>query len=57
MTDRRCTNFDDKRRGKGKPSRKQTLGQRLMKFAGTAKGLPADTARNHDHYIDRTARR
>ena len=28
-----------------------TLGQRLMKFAGTAKGLPKDMARNHDHYL------
>ena len=28
-----------------------TLGQRLMKFAGTAKGLPSDLARNHDHYL------
>jgi hypothetical protein len=29
----------------------QTLGQRLMKFAGIAKGLPSDMARNHDHYL------
>ena len=29
----------------------QTLGQRLMKFAGKATGLPADAARNHDHYL------
>ena len=29
----------------------QTLGQRLIKFAGTAKGLPSDMARNHDHYL------
>lgn len=29
----------------------RTLGERLMKFAGTAKGLPADMARNHDHYL------
>ena len=28
-----------------------TLGQRLMKHAGTAKGLPSDLARNHDHYL------
>ena len=26
-----------------------TLGQRLLKHAGTAKGLPSDLARNHDH--------
>jgi hypothetical protein len=29
----------------------ETLGQRLMKFAGTAQGLPADMAANHDHYL------
>jgi hypothetical protein len=28
-----------------------TLGQRLMEFAGVLKGLPADLARNHDHYL------
>ncbi len=28
-----------------------TLGQRLMRFAGTAKGLPSDMACNHDHYL------
>jgi hypothetical protein len=27
------------------------LAQRLLKFAGTIKGLPSDFARNHDHYI------
>jgi len=29
----------------------QTLGQRLMKFAGRAVGLPEDAAANHDHYL------
>jgi hypothetical protein len=29
----------------------ETLGQRLMRFVGTAKGLPSDMARNHDHYL------
>ena len=34
------------------PSNQQeTLGQRLMKLAGKAKGLPPDAARNHDHYL------
>ena len=33
----------------GEPA--QTLGQRLMKFAGKAKDLPRDAARNHDHYL------
>jgi hypothetical protein len=28
-----------------------SLGQRLMKYAGKAEGLPVDLARNHDHYI------
>ena len=28
-----------------------TVGQRLMKFAGTIEGLPADFALNHDHYL------
>lgn len=37
-----------KRRHKGAA---RLLGRRLLKFAGTAKGLPRDMARNHDHYI------
>lgn len=28
-----------------------TVGDMLMKFAGKAKGLPPDLARNHDHYL------
>ncbi|MDY0165461.1 MAG: hypothetical protein RBS80_02900 [Thermoguttaceae bacterium] len=35
----------------------QTLGQRLMKYAGRAVGLPEDAARNHDHYLYGTPRR
>jgi hypothetical protein len=27
------------------------LGERLMKFAGRAQGLPSDMADNHDHYL------
>jgi hypothetical protein len=27
------------------------LGQRLKRFSGSAKGLPAHMARNHDHYL------
>jgi len=27
-----------------------TLGEKLMKFAGKAVGLPPDAARNHDHF-------
>jgi hypothetical protein len=34
-----------------------TLGQRLMKFAGTIEGLPSDMAENHDHYIHGTPRK
>jgi hypothetical protein len=29
----------------------KTLGEKLMKFAGKAVGLPPDAARNHDHYL------
>jgi hypothetical protein len=28
----------------------ETLGQRLIKLAGIAQGLPTDMAKNHDHY-------
>jgi hypothetical protein len=28
-----------------------TLGQKLMRHAGKAVGLPADLAENHDHYL------
>lgn len=34
-----------------------TLGQRMMKLAGIAKGLPEDMAEEHDHYIHGTSRR
>lgn len=30
---------------------KTTLRDRLLKLAGTVDDLPADMARNHDHYI------
>ena len=30
---------------------KSTLGKRLLKFAGKARGLPGDLAENHDHYL------
>ena len=29
----------------------QTLGQKLMKYAGKAVELPPDAASNHDHYL------
>ncbi len=29
----------------------QTLGQKLLRHAGKAVGLPPDLARNHDHYL------
>jgi hypothetical protein len=32
-------------------SRGSNLGQRLKRFSGSAKGLPQDMARNHDHYL------
>jgi hypothetical protein len=43
--------------GKGGNGKPKTLGRRLMKFAGSAKGLPRDLARNHDHYIHGTPRK
>jgi len=36
------------------PADADSLGRRLMKHAGAVKGLPADLARNHDHYIHGT---
>jgi hypothetical protein len=29
----------------------ETLGQKLLRHAGKAVGLPADLAENHDHYL------
>ncbi len=31
--------------------RRSTLGQMLLRHAGTAKGLPPDASRNLDHYL------
>jgi hypothetical protein len=36
------------------PPSLRTVGQRLMKHAGVAKGLPSDLARKHDHYLHGT---
>ena len=33
-----------------------TLGQKLLQYAGQACELPADAARNHDHYLYGTPR-
>mgnify|MGYP001160720452 CR=1 FL=1 len=33
------------------PDAKATLRDRLLKLAGSVDDLPADMARNHDHYI------
>ena len=35
----------------------QTLGQKLMKYAGRAVGLPEDAAVQHDHYLYGTPKR
>lgn len=32
----------------------RTLGEKLMKYAGRAIGLPEDAALRHDHYLYRT---
>ena len=34
-----------------------TLLERLKPFVGAAKGLPADLAQNHDHYIHGTPKK
>ena len=34
-----------------------TIWQKLLELAGSAPGLPADAARNHDHYLYGTAKR
>lgn len=40
------------------PGRKLVLQKlRLLKLAGTAKGLPKDLAKNHDHYLHGAAKR
>jgi hypothetical protein len=35
----------------------QTLGQKLMKYAGRAVGLPEDASLQHDHYLYGTPKR
>jgi hypothetical protein len=42
---------------KSTPAASQTLGRKLMKHAGKAKGLPPDASRNHDHYLYGTPRK
>lgn len=40
------------KKAKGKRAKKiPTLSEKLLRIAGTVKGLPPDFARNHDHYI------
>lgn len=34
-----------------KPRAATSLGKMLLQFAGKAQGLPADMAKNHDHYL------
>jgi hypothetical protein len=38
-------------------AKRQTIGDALLKIAGTAEGLPRDMARNHDHYLHGAPRR
>ncbi|HEY3322535.1 MAG TPA: hypothetical protein VGP72_18885 [Planctomycetota bacterium] len=33
--------------------KKPSLSEKLLKWAGRAKGLPSDLAENHDHYLHR----
>ena len=39
------------------PDDMKSLREGLLKFAGTAKGLPSDLARNHDHYLHGTLKK
>ena len=39
------------------PSEKESLNAFLLRIAGTANGLPADLAENHDHYLYGTSKR
>lgn len=34
-----------------KKEEKLPLGIQMLRFAGIARGLPSDLARNHDHYL------
>ncbi|MBM4039336.1 MAG: hypothetical protein FJ290_12550 [Planctomycetes bacterium] len=36
---------------------RDSLSRLLLKYAGKAKGLPRDLARNHDHYLYGTPKR
>lgn len=36
---------------------RDSLSRLLLKYAGKAKGLPRDLARNHDHYLHGTPKR
>lgn len=45
------------RRKKGKAADGPTVGRSLASLAGKAKGLPADAARNIDHYLYGHAKR
>ncbi len=40
-----------------RPNAASPLGAALMKLAGTAVGLPADMAAQHDHYLHGTPKR
>jgi hypothetical protein len=43
----------------GEPPRpgKESLGDFVLRVAGTAEGLPSDLAENHDHYLYGTPKR
>jgi predicted DNA-binding antitoxin AbrB/MazE fold protein len=43
--------IDDEQKASLSNDQEPSLGQKLLKFAGKAEGLPPDFARNHDHYL------
>ncbi len=38
-------------------TRRRTIGDALLEFAGMAEDLPSDMAQNHDHYLHGAPRR
>ena len=45
------TEVDVSPRGEPGDGAEPTLGEKLLQYAGKARGLPSDLARNHDHYL------
>jgi hypothetical protein len=60
LPDGLAVNIEPSPTGQQQPATNQsgeTLGQKLLKHAGKAVGLPSDLAENHDHYLYGTPKR